>query len=119
MYRACQTSINPTGLIRTAIESGILSTITWMDFNNRGRLMALLARRWSDVGRRERVREYASAMVTRFLSSPSAERHRPDTGDAMIIATLGKRLSRLAEKWVPDPFVLAVGLTTIVFICCG
>ena len=34
----------------------------------------------------------------------------------MIIATLGKRLSRLAEKWVPDPFVLAVGLTTIVFV---
>ncbi|MEE2756882.1 MAG: TIGR00366 family protein [Myxococcota bacterium] len=33
-----------------------------------------------------------------------------------MIAALGKRLSKLAERWIPDPFVLAIGLTLAVFI---
>mgnify|MGYP001424900025 CR=1 FL=1 len=33
-----------------------------------------------------------------------------------MIAALGKRLSKIAERWIPDPFVLAIGLTAAVFI---
>ena len=31
-----------------------------------------------------------------------------------MIAEMGGRLSTLAERWVPDPFVLAIGLTAVV-----